>query len=74
LTLWVRRGAGPLLRVEGLKLPWRFTATSTITQFALTPNSDGSGNLALSWLVGGGDTSGVTHYLTVTPAGIAIDS
>jgi hypothetical protein len=73
-TLWVRQSGGPFLQVQRLRLPWRFTVTSTITQFALTPNGDGSANVSLSWLIGGGNTNDVTHYLTLTPSGIIVDS
>jgi hypothetical protein len=73
-TLFVRRASGPFLQVRQMKLPWRFTASSAITQFAVTPNNDGTANVGLSWLIGVGSTDGVTHYFTLTPVGINVDS
>jgi protein kinase-like protein len=74
LTLFVRDGGAPFVRIQRLRLPWLFTASSTLNSFSLTPNGDGSGNIALSWIVGAGNANGVTHYLTVTPSGLTIDS
>jgi serine/threonine protein kinase len=74
LGLWVRHGLGPSHRVERLRLPWRFTASSVIRQFALNANSDGSANVSLSWFVENGQPDPVTHYLTLEPTGIAVDS
>jgi hypothetical protein len=30
--------------------------------------------VGLSWLIGVGSTDGVTHYFTLTPVGINVDS
>jgi hypothetical protein len=73
-VLAVRRGAGPFVVVDRRQLPFRFTASSMIYQFAFDRNNDGTGNVGLSWYVKPGDTTDVTHYFTVTPTGINIDS
>jgi hypothetical protein len=73
-TLWARRGVRPFVRVQRLKLPWSFTASSLIAQFSLDANKDGSANVGLSWYVKHGDANDMTHYFTLTPQGINIDS
>jgi hypothetical protein len=74
LTLWLRQGSAPFHRVQRLHLPWIFTQSSVIRQFALSANSDGSANVSLSWFVRDGQPGAVTHYLTLVPTGISIDS
>jgi predicted Ser/Thr protein kinase len=73
-VLAVRRGSGPFVVVDRQQLPFQFTASSMIYQFAFDRNKDGTGNVGLSWYVKPGDTTDVTHYFTVTPTGIRIDS
>jgi hypothetical protein len=74
LTLHARRGRAPFVLVESRRLPWRWTVGSIVTQFQLDPNPDGSGNVGLSWLVLPRDQNTVTHYFTITPQGININS
>jgi hypothetical protein len=73
-NLWVGRGNGPLMHVQRLKLPFIFTASSFISSFTLDSEPTGIGNVGLSWFVKNGDTSTVTHYFTLMPTGIAVDS
>jgi serine/threonine protein kinase len=74
LTLSARHGSDPLQTVQRLKLPWTFTTSSIIAQFRVDPNPDGSLNVGLSWFVKKGDTADQTHYLSLTPQGIDINS
>lgn len=74
LMLMVRRFSAPFHPVQRLRLPFRFTASSVIADFALTPNPNGSANVGLSWAVKRGDTKNVTHYFTLTLQAIKIDS
>ena len=67
LTLLVRRGSGRFVTVHRLKLPYPFTASSTISQFDVGANDDGSGNAMLSWYVRQGDEESMTEYFTLTP-------
>ena len=75
LTLEARRGSGPFVTVQRVKLPasWRWTASSRVASFTLDPQPDGSGQIGLSWFVKDGDRSDVTHYLGVGPQGIQFD-
>jgi serine/threonine protein kinase len=73
-TLYARRGSQPLMTVERLKLPWPFTASSLIAQLQVDPNPDGSLNVGFSWFVRRGDTGDQTHYFTLTPQGINVNS
>ncbi|HEY1512000.1 MAG TPA: serine/threonine-protein kinase [Solirubrobacteraceae bacterium] len=75
MTLEGRRGSGPFVTVERVKLPasWRWTASSRVASFTLDPEPDGSGQIGLSWFVKDGDRSDVTHYLGVGPQGIQFD-
>jgi hypothetical protein len=72
-TLSVRRGSQPYTVVHRLKLPYRFTASSTIADFSVDPDPDGSANAALSWYVKQGDPTDVTHYFTLSPNRIQVD-
>ena len=76
MTLLARRGSGPFVTVQRLKLPdaWKWTNSSTIASFTLDPQQDGSGQIGLSWFVKAGDQNDVTHYLGVGPQGIQIQS
>ncbi len=76
MTLLARRGSGPFVTVQRLKLPdaWKWTNSSTVASFTLDPEPDGSGQIGLSWFVRAGDQSDVTHYLGVGPQGIQIQS
>jgi hypothetical protein len=71
--LSARRGNEPFATVQQLKLPFSFTASSSVASFQLDPNPDGSANVGLSWFVKRGDATDVTHYFTVSPSGINID-
>ena len=76
MTLLARRGSGPFVTVQRLKLPdaWKWTNSSTVASFTLDPEPDGSGQIGLSWFVKAGDQNDVTHYLGVGPQGIQIQS
>jgi hypothetical protein len=76
MTLLARRGSGPFVTVQRLKLPdaWKWTNSSTVASFTLDPQPDGSGQIGLSWFVKAGDQNDVTHYLGVGPQGIQIQS
>ncbi|MGZ4251603.1 MAG: serine/threonine-protein kinase, partial [Solirubrobacteraceae bacterium] len=69
MTVLVKRGSGPFVTVQRLKLPpeWKWTKSSRIASFTLDPQPDGSGQIGLSWFVKGGDQNDVTHYLGVGP-------
>ncbi len=73
-VLAVSRGGGPFAIVEKRKLPFRFTASSVIKQFQFDPSRDGTGNVGLSWYLKNGETNDQTHYFTILPTGIQIDS
>jgi serine/threonine protein kinase len=76
VTLQARRGAMPFVTVEQLRLPsrWVWTGTSVVTSFRLDPNPDGSGGIGVSWIVTPNEENAVTHYLTIGPQGIQVDS
>jgi serine/threonine protein kinase len=76
MTALVKRGSGPFVTVQRLKLPaeWTWTKSSRIASFTLDPQPDGSGQIGLSWFVKGGDQNDVTHYLGVGPQGISLQS
>src|SRR6185312_1567873 len=76
MTLLARRGSGPFVTVQRLKLPdaWKWTNSSTVASFTLDPEPDGSGQIGLAWFVKAGDQNDVTHYLGVGPQGIQIQS
>jgi hypothetical protein len=76
MTLMVKRGSGPFVTVQRLKLPaqWKWTNSSRIASFTLDPQPDGSGQIGLSWFVKAADQGDVTHYLGAGPQGIQIQS
>jgi hypothetical protein len=74
LTLFARRGDQQLVRVERLKLPFSFTASTALVSFGLSPSSDGGASASLEYYVKQGNSNAVTHYFTITPTRIQIDS
>ena len=74
LTEYVRHGRGPSNKVDRIELPWTFTASSVVADFRLDANPGGGGNVGLSYWVKNGDHTDQTHYMTLTPVAINIDS
>jgi hypothetical protein len=74
LTLSARRGSQQFVQVERLKLPFPFTASSALVNFGLSPSSDGEASASLEYYVKQGDSGAVTHYFTISPSQIKIDS
>jgi predicted Ser/Thr protein kinase len=76
MTLIAKRGSMPFVTVQRLKLPpeWKWTKGSRVASFTLDPQPDGYGQIGLSWFVHAGDSNDVTHYITVGPQGLQLDS
>jgi hypothetical protein len=74
MTLFARRGEQQLVRVERLKLPFPFTASTALVNFGLSPNSNGEASASLEYYVKQGDSNAATHYFTISPTRIQIDS
>lgn len=74
LTLSARRGSQQFVQVERLKLPFPFTTSSALIAFGLSSASDGEASASLEYYVKQGDANSATHYFTISPSQIKIDS
>lgn len=61
------------MTVQRLKLPFPFTADSSVADFNVTPNDDGTAGVTLSWFRRRSDKTDYTRYFGLTPAQISID-
>lgn len=69
VTLRVAFASHHLVSVERVKLPYRFTSGSLVTDFSATGEPGGTAQVALSWSVRPGGAN-LTRYFTATPGGI----